>query len=470
MTLAATALLEQHSAASRLPLAGRSRFGLHLHRAGRQRLALLSGAPVHYFDSARRAWLPIDTRLQPRGDGSFGAPGLPFQLELDGSVRIAGAAQRSLHRHKAWRVGYFAASRFHELGRMGAGRLDGDRLLRQAGPFEHQITVLPGGLREELVLPALPKPPAEKDALLVIESLLPAGGLALDALGEAQRPGLRFPLGWAYDAAGARLPLTRWVQAGPEGQRLYSGVPYAWLQQARFPVVLDPDIDISGHIADGTIWGATAGTSVGQSAYGQQLTAGGGTISGEPHVWRGYLKFDTSSLGYAAEVEQVNLQLYVVACLVYVAWTIYVRQYNWSANDSFSPATREAAWDGLFASPNVAAIGSSSHPAGSYVTSPNLPTAWVEVQGATYYGLWASQEAYGYPNNQGGRHDYGSADNSNPLFRPLLALEYLAGYPRSGPLPLRARLLPPRPRRADTRRKLSARARRTAFRARLGRG
>lgn len=470
MTNWASSVTETHPAAAGLPVAERSRFGLHLRRPGRRRLALISGAPAHYYHSPSRSWQPIDTRLQPRPDGSLGAPGLPFRLELDGSVSVEGdGRQPALHRHKAWRVGFFTGGRFQELARLGPGQLHADQLRREAGPFRHQITLLPGGLREELRLAELPSAPAERDALLVVESLLPAGGFPQGWLGDAQRGALRFPMGWAQDAAGGRLPLVRWVQQDPGGQRLYSGVPFDWLQGAKFPVVLDPDIDISGHVGDGSIWGANTTTSSGQTSTATQLTVGGRTASGEPYVWRSYLKFDTSSLGLAAMVERANLTLYVVTLQNYLAWIIHLRQYNWSAHDAFLAATREAAWDGLFAAANTAVMGTSSNPVGSYLTTPDLPTAWINILGNTYYGLRCNQEGYGYPNNQGGMHEYASSNHANPLYRPVLALEYQAGYPRSGPLPLRARLLPPRPRLADTRQRLSARARRTALTARIAR-
>ncbi|MCW5876894.1 MAG: hypothetical protein KIS85_08430 [Anaerolineales bacterium] len=465
-----SSFMEQQPQLARLPVAQRARYGLHLRRAGRGRLARLSGAPVHYFDAASRSWQEIDTRLQARPDGGLGAPGLPFHLSLDGGVAVEGrAGGEPLHRHKAWRVGAWAGGRFAELARLGSGAVEGERLVRTAGAFQHVITLLPGGLREELVIAELPPASGQED-LLVVESLLPRGGFAEGWLHEAGREGLHFPAGWAQDASGRRLPLMRWVQAVEGAQRLYSGVPFAWLAEADFPVVLDPDIDITGHTADGWIQGSNAATSDAQNAAGIDITVGGRNISGAPHVWRGYLKFDTSSLGIGAEVEQANLKLYIFSLQNHVGWTMYLRQYNWSANDPFSSATREAAWDGLFAAGNTAVIASSANQAGTFVTSPDLPTGWVDVQGNTYYGLWCSQEAYAYPNNQGGLHQYASANHGTAAWRPLLMLEYMAGYPRSGPLSLRARLLPPRLRLADTRQKLRARARRTALHARVSRG
>src|SRR3990170_3612010 len=102
---------ENNTDAARLPIAARSRFSLHLRRSGRRRLALITGAPMHCYSSASREWLPLDTRLQPMGDGHFGAPGLPFAVGVDGSVALDGFS----YRHRTWRVGVFAKGKFKEI-------------------------------------------------------------------------------------------------------------------------------------------------------------------------------------------------------------------------------------------------------------------------------------------------------------------------------------------------------------------
>ncbi len=231
-------------------------------------------------------------------------------------------------------------------------------------------------------------------------------------------------------------------------------MPAAWLAAASFPVVLDPDIDISGSSADGWIAGASAATSTDSDANGTSLIVGGNTFGGAPHLWRSYLKFNTSSLGFGAEVEQVNLKMLPTAMLAYVAWSIYVRQYNWSANDPMGSASREAAWDGLHAAGNAGLLATQANPVGTQVTSQDLPSAWIQVEGDSYYGLWCNQEAYSFPNNQGAYQQYGSANHATPSYRPLLAILYQAGYPRSGPLGLQARLPLPHVSLVDTRLKL----------------
>lgn len=452
---------EQHAEAARWPVVARSRFSLHLGKGRRRRLALITGAPMHYYAPASRDWLPIDTRLQPRGDASYGAPGLPFSLGVDGTVTVLSGKTKSL-RHRSWRVGVFSDGEFSELGRLGEGKPSGDRLVRASGKFTQEIILLPGGLREETTLSE--DPGLEPGSLFVIESLLPEGGYPPGIVREDFDAGFRFPEGWARDALGNGIPMLRWVD--DSGRRLFSGVPADWLAKAQYPVVLDPDIDITGGTADGYIEGASVSTSSTFDSGGATINVGGRNVGGTPKVWRGYLKFNTSSLGSATTVERANLQMYPTALNSYVAWTIHVRQYNWSANDPMAGATREAAWDGLFAAANVAVLATSANPAGTPVTSQDLPTDWVQTEGNTYYGLWCNQEGFGYPSNQGGQHQYSSAEHAAPSQRPLLMIEYLGSYPSAGPLSLRAAIPAPRISLPDTRLILRSRQRKAALTAR----
>lgn len=314
-----------------------------------------------------------------------------------------------------------------------------------------------------------PPPLGEGAQLFALETLLPLGGLPDGLLDEYHRPGLGMPAGWAIDARGSRIPLVRWASSSRGLQRIYSAVPSAWLDAAAYPVVIDPDLDVVP-VADAMIEGASAATSSSVDNGGATLNVGAMTFGGAPHLWRGYLKFNTASLGPTAQVQQVNLRMYPSVLLATLAWTIYVRQYNWAAHDPLSTGSREAAWDGLLATANTAVLATSTNPAGTFVTSANLGTAWVSLTGNTYYGLWCNQEAGSFSNGQGAYHQYASADNATPANRPLLMVDYLAGYPLSGPLPLRVQLPQPRVGLADTRLVLRARARRTALHTRFKRG
>ncbi len=450
---------EQNAKASRLPVVSRSRYSLHLRRSGHRRLALITGAPMHYYSTSNREWLPIDTKLRPLGDGFLGAPGLPFALGMDGSVEIAG------YRHRTWRVGTINNGVFREFQLLGSAKTHRDRLVRGSGSLRHEIILHPGGLREELTLLEAPTLDPTPGSIFVMESMLPAGGLPAGIVDEKFREGFCLPGGWAQDAQGQRVPVLRWVDES--GRRLYSGVPVDWLANADYPVVLDPDINITADTADGYIEGSSVSTSTTFDSSGVTINVGGRNVAGVPEVWRGYVKFNTSSLGAASTVERVNLQMYPTAINSYVAWTIYVRQYDWSANDPMATATREAAWDGLAAAANAGVLATSANPAGTPVTSQDLPTTWVQLEDNTYYGLWCNQEGYGYPSNQGGQHQYSSANHSTPSQRPLLMIEYLGSYPSSGPIVLRGSLPAPRITLVDTRVILRSRARKIALTAKI---
>jgi hypothetical protein len=127
--------------------------------------------------------------------------------------------------------------------------------------------------------------------------------------------------------------------------------------------------------------------------------------------------------------------------------------------------TREAAWDGLLAAANTAVLATSADPANTPVTSQDLPTNWVQVEGNTCYGLWCDQEGYSYPTDQGGQHQYSSANHTTPSQRPLLLVEYVGRYPLTGPVTLRAAFPAARVSLPDTRIILRSRARRTALNA-----
>jgi hypothetical protein len=369
------------------------------------------------------------------------------------------------YRHRTRRVGVFTGGRFKEWQRLSEAKLHGDRLVRESSSLRHEIIMLPGGLREELTLLEKPKLPSEAGDLLVLESLLLAGKLSSGMLKEKHNAEISFPRGWAQDALGKRIPLLRWVD--PTGRFLYSGVPFDWLSEVEYPVVLDPDIDITGSTADGQIEGSSVTTSTTFDNTGTSISVGGRNVGGTPKVWRGYLKFNTSSLGPASAAQRVNLQMYPTTLNNYVAWTIYVRQYDWSANDPMATATREAAWDGLAAASNAAVLATSSDPAGTPVTSADLPTSWVQLEGNTYYGLWCNQEGASFPSNQGAQHQYSSAEYSTPSQRPLLMIEYLGSYPLSGPVPFRVNVPTPRIALPDTRVILRSRARRLALNAKI---
>lgn len=456
--------LEQNPEAARRKIARRVRRGLHMAGEGRRRTAFISGAPVHYFDRARREWREIDTALKQDARGMLGGEGVPVRMRLDGEARLESHG----YRQRAARVGIYADGKFKEFAQLGRGRVHGDRVVRDAGPLRFESILLPNGLREELTLEEYP---AELDgpagALLAIESLLPGRRFA-DGILEGDRVGdFHFRQGWAHDAEGVRVPVMRWATTRGGLQRVYSGVPLAWLQEAAYPVVVDPDF--SGDMADAMIEGPNTSTSSVVSNGTSLVSVGGRTYSSTPHVWRSYFKFDTSSIGASSTVDQANLRMMPENINAYVSWEIYVRKFDWSGHDPLSNANREAAWDGLYSAPNDSSLATQANPPGTHVTSGNLATSWVNKSGDTYYGLWNNQEGYSFPNNQGAAHVYYTAESGTPSYRPLLIVEYTLGNPKPSSVPAELVVLGPEIAQYDTRVKLRASQKNTALSTEVGR-
>lgn len=443
--------LEENPEAAARKITKRTRSGLHLAGEGKRRTAFISGAPVHFFDGARRAWREIDTELRQDGAGLLGGEGIPIRMSLDGEARL----ERLGYRQRAARVGIYADGEFTEFARLGRGRVHRDRVVRESGALRYESILLPNGLREELRLEEYPaKLDGPGGALFAIESLLPGRRFPDGLVEEAKIGDFHFRQGWARDAEGAQVPVMRWALTRGGLQRVYSGVPLAWLQEAVHPVVVDPDF--SGDTADAMIEGPNISTSSVVSNGTSLVAVGGRTYGGSTHVWRSYLKFDTSSIGAGSMVDQVNLRMMPENINAYVSWVIYVRRFDWGAYDPLSNANREAAWDGLYSSPNDSSLATQADPPGTHVTSGNLSTSWVNKSGATYYGLWNNQEGYPFPNNQGAQHVYYVSESGTPSYRPLLIVEYTLGNPKPLAVPASAVVLSPEIAQYDTRVKLRA--------------
>lgn len=456
--------LEQNPAAAARKIARRTRRGIHFAGDGRQRTAFISGAPVHFFDRARREWREIDTELRQDGAGMLGGAGVQIRMNLDGEARLEGHG----YRQRAARVGVYADGEFMEYVRLGRGRVHGDRVVRESGTLRYESILLPNGLREELTLEDYPaKLDGAAGALLAIESLLPGRRFIDGILGEEQIGDFHFRQGWAHAADGARVPVMRWAVKRGGLQRVYSGVPLAWLQGASYPVVIDPDF--SGDSADAMIEGPNTSTSSVVSNGTYLVAVGGRTYNSAPHIWRSYFKFDTSTIGASSIVDQVNLRMMPENINAYVSWIIYVRRFNWGAYDPLSNTNRESAWDGLYAGPNDGSLASQSDSPGTHVTSANLSTSWVNKSGATYYGLWNNQEGYPFPNNQGAQHVYYTAESGTPSYRPLLIVEYTLGNPQPLPVSISTLVLAPEIAQYDTRVRLRASRKTTSLSTVAGR-
>ncbi|MBN2503154.1 MAG: hypothetical protein JXB38_20420 [Anaerolineales bacterium] len=454
--------LERNPAMAVLPVVKRGRYGLHL-RDGNQRMAFVTGQPMHYFDQNQREWRAIDTTLKELGNGEYGILGSSLRIAKDGAVSLREAA----YSHQVTRVGVLAKSVFGGLEELPAGKVQGDRLVRESGPYRLESILTESGLREELHI--LEKPPnlaGAADDLLVLEASMPSGSFPNGWLEDHSRKGYRFPVGQAWDADFNQVAVKRWVAQTGNAQQVYSGVPLGWLDQARYPVVIDPDF--SGDSGDGQIEGGNTNYALARTTPSSHSTSGivvntGQSASGGVFlVYRGFFKFNTATIGGSATILQVNLQLTFSLVVSDPAFNVDVVRCDWSGQDPLTSANRTAAYNSVISSVKDATIANTgSATTNTPYLSPGLDTDYVDPNGATYYATRSSRDYSSVPPNYSERVLIHTREASTVAYRPLLIVVY-----DPGPT---ARFVVPAPGIGlyDTRIKLRACARRTALKTKV---
>ncbi len=260
--------------------------------------AVVTGAPQYF--RANGSWQPLDPTLQEDQFGKLGAPGLAARITPGGLVTLAGKE----HWQQTLRVGMLSGSRFSKIADLPNGRAEGTRLVREAGIFRHEIILTERVVKEQLIISERPSNLAGD--YLVYETAVAAQTFPAGAVAGEMPPkdGLRFPAGRAFDAEGRIYPLGRFVLDSENNQRVYTGLPIELVQQAAFPLLMDPTINVSGHSGDGEIWGqsnsyATArSTSTAVDNTYTDLSVGQAYESAIPryYVYRNFHKFDLSSI------------------------------------------------------------------------------------------------------------------------------------------------------------------------------
>lgn len=423
--------LAQHPDMAALPVYKRARHSLHLQRPDGLIVAQFTGAPCHYLDDAL-GWQPLDTRLRQIGN-EYGAPGLATRITLDGGVRL----DRTAHRQRT--VGFVILDALtgkvkSRLLSLPAGRLDGENVVRESGPFRHVARVTETGLRETLTI-AQPLSGNAASEWAMLETQVsghdwPDGWL--DAAPVV--PGVTFRQPLCVDAAGDVFA-ARWY-ARKEGSRqfLLTGVPLAWLAGAAYPVVLDPDY--AAEASDARVYGGSATYATARSTstnsyttsqaeqLGQTWTSKGGYL-----IHRHFHKFDTSSIPGGSTVTQANLTLVVTIDYSTTDFDVVIIKQDWSGQDPIAAGNREAAYDNcLSGTPDDNiwrnTLGLSIN---TQYTSGNLSTSWVTVAGSTYYSLLSNRDRNG--DVPGGNELVTAAmsENATSTYRPFLTVIYTEG-------------------------------------------
>ena len=431
--------LTENPAYAVLPIVRRSKRAVHFQRGDGLIEAVFTGKPI--YDTA--TWLPIDTAIITRPDGKYGAAGVPVSIDpVDDRVSIDGTAyaQRSL------RVGTFRPSnrQFTSMFTIPVGSISGDSSVATGtiggANWEHRLRLLEDGIHETLILYSRPSISAQDTDYVVIQTQIWGKTFPDGWLNDYQEGEYQFPIPTAWSQAGRPAPVRRYARNVGGNQFIYTGIPVSWMQNpGRYPVTFDPDF--AGSTADGNVEGRDVTTyATARSTSYSYVTSGtyflvGQTYEGgkgEPgyRVFRGFLKFDTSSIGAGSTVTQVNLKLVSPVDSSVTDFDVQIVKQDWSAQDPLSDANREAAFDNCLAGTLDGGSpwrNTLSMAINTQYASPNLDTAWVNKTGNTYYSLNSSRDT---GNNTPTGAEYiqiASQENATSGYRPVLTVAYTAG-------------------------------------------
>lgn len=370
-----------------LPVAKRAKHGIHFQKPDGSFVANFSCKPCHFLDGG--LWKPIDTGLLATADGWYSSPHSDVVIHPDGRVRVKNSDYQQ----------------FTELPSAKAGRLAGDRIIREFPSGEQHLIMKEDGFREEI---HVEKPTFQLEKFIAkTQGSLPSKYKAHPITAE--------------DAEGNSYEFTGDVKAFG-----------AWLDKATYPVVIDPDF--AGSTNDAHVYSlnstyATArSTSIGFTN-DVNLDVGQWKNGINYLCIRAFLKFDTSTIPDDNTVTQVNLKLVCITDNSATDFDVQIVKHDWTSQDPISAGTREAAFDNCLAGTADDAIwrNTSGMSLNTQYASGNLTTDWISKTGATYYSLRSNRDFDATSPTDAEYISLGSASNATAGYRPVLTVLYTAG-------------------------------------------
>ena len=383
-----------------LPVVKRDKHSIHFAKGDGEIVANFSSKPCHYEENG--VWKPIDTGLLLAGDGFYGCPHSDVKIHKDGRVKAGGYQQKST------------------LVNAKEGVVDGDRIVREFEFGTQYLYMTEDGFRQETVIT---RPPTTQEAKFLIAT----------ETGELPSKYKRSDI-TAVDADGE---VHEFVNLGQFKK---------WLDAAAYPVTIDPDF--AGGTADChigctnwppniTSWTTARNTSQGYDATGNVMFVMAALSHTDKYrAMRGYVLFDTSSIGAGSTVTQSNLKMVITEGYipgVPATFDVQIVKYDWSefAADLTNATKRETAYDGCLAGTADDSIWKTITTAtmtlNTVFASGNLSTDWVSKTGTTYYGLRHSDD---FANNTPTAIEYiglATSNHATESYRPVLSVTYTAG-------------------------------------------
>lgn len=245
-----------------LPVAKRAKYGIHFQK-GDQIEAHLVGKPCHFQENG--IWKQIDTALLATADGWYSSPHSDVIIHPDGRVRVKNSDYQQ----------------FTKLPSAKAGKLAGDKIIREFPGGEQHLIMKEGGFREEIH---------------VFKPTFPLEKFIAKTTGNLPSKYKAHPI-TAEDAEGNSYEFMGDVAAFG-----------AWLDKAVYPVVIDPDISITtGAGADTYIANHTNGV-VPNWNFGAATTVI--TSNNATYTKKSLFRFDISSISAVAVATAAALKLY----------------------------------------------------------------------------------------------------------------------------------------------------------------
>ena len=337
--------------------------------------------------------------------------------------------------HISTRIGILnpTTKAFSSIKTIPNGLISGDQIIAETGVWKRVLTLTETGLREEIVISALPTGTgAGAGDWLVLETAISGVSFPDGWLADFSADGFMFPPPRTVDANRNEAPCKRYARTVGGVQYIYTGVPVSWLADAVYPVTIDPDY--LGDTADGYINGldptyATAHSTSLALDIGNTTVRIGQFWNGTNYLaWRSFLKFATASIPDDSSVTQVNLKLVSIYDGSTTDFIGEVIELDWSANDPITDLNRETLYDSCLAAANHIDWRSTNRMSvETQYSSENLTPAYVSKTGNTYYSFRSDRD-YAATEPTGAEYiTIASQNNTTEAYRPILTVIYSAG-------------------------------------------
>ena len=313
---------------SKNPIKRRLRNGIVFKEKGHGETAVFQVQPVNYLENG--IWRPIDVTLQNDIGNLKGAPGLAPRITEDGEIRFVNKSMRM----KTQSIGILtlADKSYQTVRDIPDGYVDGNRIIRQTQSYLHETILTEKGVKEQITIHQKPKNLSGDFMVLETEIYDTSMPDNLSGISLIEKEGLIIGGGSAWDSSGENtIPLKmRVVNHGGNRLVIYTGVPVSWLDEAVYPVVIDPTYSEQPDGTDGVdsyIAFLQNSTNYGSSV----IMLIGEMNTGSSQLHRSLIKFDLTSIPTASPISAATLSFWITTdqSNVTAFWRVYRQKKTW---------------------------------------------------------------------------------------------------------------------------------------------